>query len=62
MDADKQEEIIAFVLLSILLAILYTDLCSNSSNVRIACACALYCANFLLITDLAKLTRVIVMY
>ena len=30
MDADKQEEIIAFVLHSILLAKLYTDLRSNS--------------------------------
>ena len=35
MDADKQEEIIAFVLRSIILAKLYTDLRSNSSNVRI---------------------------
>ena len=35
MDADKQEEIIAFVLRSILLAKLYTDLRSNSSNVGI---------------------------
>ena len=35
MDADKQVEIIAFVLRSILLAKLYTDLRSNSSNVRI---------------------------
>ena len=33
MDADKQEEIIAFVLRSILLAKLYTDLLSNSTNV-----------------------------
>ena len=35
MDADKQEEIIRFVLLSILLAKLNTDLRSNSSNVGI---------------------------
>ena len=37
MDADKQEEIIAFVLCSILLAKLYrpTDFRSNSSNVQI---------------------------
>ena len=35
MDADKQKELIAFVLHSILLAKLYTDLRSNSSNVRI---------------------------
>ena len=35
MHADKQEEIIAFVLRSILLAKIYTDLRSNSSNVRI---------------------------
>ena len=34
MDADKQEAIIAFMLRSILLAKLYTDLRSNSSNVR----------------------------
>ena len=36
MDADKQEEIVAFVLRSILLAELYTDLHSSSSNVRIS--------------------------
>ena len=35
MDADKQEEIKAFTLRSILLAKLYTDLRSNSSNVKI---------------------------
>ena len=35
MDADKQEEIIAFVLRSIPLAKLYTDLRSNLSNGRI---------------------------
>ena len=33
MDADKQEEIIAFVLCSILLAKLYTDLLGNSTHV-----------------------------
>ena len=35
MDADKQEEIIAFVLRSIFLRKVYSDLRSNSSNVRI---------------------------
>ena len=35
MNADKQKEIIAFVLRSILLAKLYTNLRSNSSNVGI---------------------------
>ena len=35
MDADKQEEIIAFVLRSIFLANVYTDLRSNSSAVGI---------------------------
>ena len=35
MDADKQEEISAFVLRSILLAKLYSDLRISSSNVRI---------------------------
>ena len=35
MGADKQEEIIAFVLRSILSAKLYTDLRINSSNVGI---------------------------
>ena len=35
MDANKQEEIIASVLRSIPLSKLYTDLRSNSSNVKI---------------------------
>ena len=35
MDADEQEEIIAFVLRSIVLAKLYTDFRSNSSNLGI---------------------------
>ena len=35
MDADKQEEITSFVFRSILLAKLYTDLRSYSSNVGI---------------------------
>ena len=35
MDTDQQEEIIAFVLRSILLAKLYTDLRINSSTVGI---------------------------
>ena len=35
MDADKQGEIITFVLRSIVVAKLYTDLRSNSSNMGI---------------------------
>ena len=34
-DAYKQEEVMAFVMYSILLAKLYTELCTNPSNMRI---------------------------
>ena len=56
MDADKQEEITAFVLRSILLAKLYSDLRSRSSNVRIPRDTNIWLALWLYDNDIQRKT------